>query len=120
MMKGFIAILLLLALGKPWCCCALEAKEKPASCCHGKSESGQDPQPDQPSEHSCVCKALAGLPSASDVLLKAPGFTLTALPPWSNPSLHRDPLPCPRLSLSDHAPPRSGPALHLLHCVLRC
>ncbi len=128
-MKGAIAILLILALGKPWCCCAIESaiqkpeKEPAASCCHHQQDdAGRETLPPIPTspEHSCACKSMEGALLVDGLSLKAPEPAVCPLAWWDD-SFGTIAFPPDASALhSGHAPPRSGPPVYLLNCVLRC
>lgn len=126
MTRGFLAALLILALGKPWCCCGLtvEAPAKPqpaSSCCHHKPQQNSGDLPPAPEPASCQCKEVTALLPPSGASLQLPEPSVTPAIAWEDALAAIWAPPLSWAAATEHGPPRPVLVpLYLLHCSFRC
>ena len=127
MPNAFVVAILILALGKSWCCCGVFGATAKApqpgshSCCHSPEAPTPTPEP----ERECLCRSQFGQLSESLPSLKAPErdplIQSGPVPEHRLLSLLSGPPPAlspPGLALGH--PPGEPPPLYLLHSVWRC
>ncbi len=125
MLRAIPALLMVLLIGNPVCCCAVAAPraETAPSCCQElAAEDGSAPA--EAPRHTCPCARKAGVVVADKLLVPPPVLLmpLPALLPDGPGSLALVPSAASSLSSRIEPPPRAAPPvpLHLLYGVFRC
>ena len=128
MMRGFIALLMVVLIGNPVCCCAfsgekVSTEEEVHSCCKALDDPAA-PSDDDGSPANCPCSKKAGVVAPDKMAVPAPSLSLRVPPMLAhdnflsgivNPSRSVKVLRCPpRFSAA------TGPPLHLRYSVLLC
>ena len=126
MPRAVPALLMVLLIGNPICCCAVDAPQAEAAptCCQEQAAHGVPAPPEDP-RPVCPCARNTGVVVADKMLVPSPTapLPLPDLAPSAEGALSPHLFAAPSLaSLRTEPPPGSGPPvpLHVLYGVFRC